>query len=283
MSWSEESENSFLFTLDSKPRFKVDVFTHRSTKSPKTAALIIPRGRECDYMFSHEQGRAELCTQQSLDRMLFICLCRQSFSQSYHSPSSQSQLLSQLQSELSGVLKSLLELVNSKSAAALPTSRRAAKRTAPSSASNSSDSAAVPIMALSDQIMSNSVELCTIPLDDNDSLVVEDADVDSDRVRRLVFFSSGLAQSEMRLQDQKLQFNFLCCEYQRAMLLSLSLTNPNSHESILIIGTGAGCMPSYLHEWKSMPFSITTVDSSKPVLDAAKQYFDLSESSVTLF
>ena len=118
-------------------------------------------------------------------------------------------------------------------------------------------------------------------LQSGDSYIVEDL-VNEDGVgtRRLVFTSNLRAvQSEMKILGRKngtpvLDHSILLFSVHMFMAGTLLLAPPPTSPSILVLGLGGGCLPSFFVS--QLPAArVRAVDLDPAVIDVARRYFDL--------
>ena len=254
--------------LPSVPRYTVTVVDYSPASQPIPAAvssalscgvLILSQGREHDWLFSHREGQQSLCRQHSFHRLLLVALNRG------HSFTS----LQRVQDE-----------IRESVAALLPAKERRG---------------AVPFLALSADIGGRR-EVAVLPTDANGQVVVEDVrEPDGAWLRRLLFVTVGMVQSEARLVVGKgnkgssslsppplsspIDFAYLPSSYHRSFLTALSLLDaPPS--SILLVGVGAGSLAMFLS--CVLPLcALTLVELDGAILRAAETYFGFHPSDRT--
>ena len=121
-------------------------------------------------------------------------------------------------------------------------------------------------------------------------VVVDKAIDDKQYSRQLIFMSNMKAvQSELyyhysggKKKKRVYEMNRLSFDIHRVMAASLLLCPPLSQSpSILILGLGGGCLPSFLQFYYPKA-TITAVDIDEEVIRVAKEYFRLNPSIQTV-
>ena len=243
------------------PRYTVTLVDHSLAQSTSPSSselscgvLILSQGREYEWLFSHSEGQQSLCRQHSFHRLLLVALNRG------HSFAS----LQSVQCEIRECVASLL-----------PAKERRG---------------AVPFLALSADIGVRR-EVAVLPTDANGEVVVEDVrEAEGQWIRRLLFVSIGMVQSEARLLTTRgsksntpppvnspIDFAYLPRGYHRSFLAALSLL-PSPPSSILLIGVGAGSLAMFLS--CVLPLcSLTLIELDGAILRAAEAYFGFHPSA----
>ena len=230
------------------PRYTLIVVDHSPPNPPtppSCGVLIIAQGRELEFLFSQRDGQLLLARQHSFHRLILVRLNRT------HRFTS----LAAVQDELRPFIPPLL----------------------PSSTPPSS----VPFLALSPDL-GDRREVHTLSSPLTGDVVVEDILQAQQWTRRLLFASTGCVQSEARLLrppaegggEPAIDVGWLACAYQRAFIAALSLL-PHPPTSILLIGLGAGSLPSLL----SLAFPracITVVELDPSIAQLAAAHFSFT-------
>lgn len=223
------------------PRYSVTV--QDVSLSPRAAVVLIPQGREHEWLFATEEGRVQVCAAApEYGRVIFVALNRG------HVFSSQSEV----QAQLSCVIPHLL-----------PPGVMGTR---------------VPYMAVAPSIGARTrVAGGTSPI--SGEYVVEDVHVDGAEhasLRRLVFMSSPHAiQSEAPLPLQ----GRITFPYHRAMTAALACCCPASpprtdadRVHVLILGLGSGSLSTFLA--RACPWTaITSVELDPEMVHVAREHF----------
>lgn len=257
----------------SRLRFTLTVVDRTSSaqKSNKFAIFIVPQGREVEWMFSTDPGRAHLAESAGFQRLVVVCLQR---GQSYGS-------LDSIQDELS---QKVMEL-------------------APK---GSDKNIKVPFLSIGEDIGNRKVVYEGKSELSGDFVVEDVGSGDGNMYRRLIFLSSkDIVQSEVLLKRETsknaaggkknkkkkkttqrdtegaiiIDNSSLSVEHQHGMVASLAiiddiLTKIATKLKLLIIGLGGGNLPMFLHmHFKQVHMDVVELDSA--VVDVAKKWFGL--------
>lgn len=219
----------------------------------KMGVLLVPQGREHEYLFAHPDGQRSLAENAGFARLIFVKASRNSDA-IYPSD------ISILQKELSPSMNFLRPAVFI-------------------SRQNVCD-VQIPFLSVSEEFGSRRIVF------KNEELIVEDVkSSESDPwIRRLIFCSSlNLIQSEAELLPgtDNINYGTVPCDYQKCVLAAIihhifSSSMSEREVRILLFGLGGGIIPNFVREFLPM-CSIDTVDISPSIVFIAKKYFSFRE------
>ncbi|CAN7993928.1 unnamed protein product [Ixodes hexagonus] len=237
------------------PRYQLYVCDRPSASAAalKFAILIVPQGRETEWLFGNVEGRKQLAESCSAERLVVVHLSRG------HSYSG----LEQVKAELS---QKVMELA--------PASHTAGKQ--------------VPFLSTSDDVGHREVKHRGTSVLSGDYLV-EDVFLDNNVVvRRLIFLDKPhVVQSEARLKQVKskkkskggktfeVDVNHLCCEYYKYMVAGLAFVMPKATEreaTALLVGLGGGTLSVFLST-KFPKLALSVVELDPAVVGVARSWY----------
>lgn len=191
------------------PRYTIVVFdTKKGMKRGTCAALLVPQGREHEFLFSNSQGLQQLATSAQVSRLCVVSMSR------YHTYESQAVI----QAELS---PKILEL-------------------APS------DHTSIPFLTTAEGVGSRKI-LETYESQYSGVIWVDEVEEGGQTLRRMVFASSPtLIQSEARVSAGKVNTADLAIAYQHTIIACLALAPALLSANTVVIGVGGGSLPAAL-------------------------------------
>lgn len=220
-----------------------------------TAVVLIPAGRESEFVFSSQRGLLSVAESAGCARLIAVAFGR------HHEFESQQAV----QEELTFVVQVL-----SRQGLFLP----------PSVYKRNSKNLTIPFMAL-DGIGSRNV-LAQGATTLSGDFLVEQVKADSHMVRRLYFTDNPFViQSEVKIMEDSDQVDksFLAFDYHKHMsasIMALSLKE-NEPSTGLVIGLGGGGLVNFLqHVLTKNTLSVVELDAS--VVTVAEQYFGFDRS-----
>ncbi|VDK85787.1 unnamed protein product [Litomosoides sigmodontis] len=252
----ENEVSLVLYGSDETPRYHLAVLDDPEVDVLNSfAVFIVPVGRDRDWFFATEKGRASLRKQCSKDRLAVVTLYRD---QNYES-------MDQVKDELGSYVTQFT-----------PTSLFEKCKSM------------VEFLSLGkiDVKETRAVGHSDV----NGRWTVEDVVIQTSLFRRLVFLSAqNLVQSEAKVIRNKIgseivNLHSLTSEYHEAMLTALPfMLNPHEKlnraaKRLLVLGLGGGVLPSFLR-LKFPSMSVVVVELDPKVEEIAKEWFSFKSDS----
>jgi spermidine synthase len=245
--WGDADTNK-----SSGARFKVvavdsTVKTKSSHEKSKCGVLIVPIGREHEWMFSNEDGLLQLVNDSGYARLIVVTMNRgHTF-----------DTLTAVQGELSPFMTSLCP-----KNVEIP----------------------IPFLTVSVDIGYRNIRSQGQSSLSGD-LIVEDVKSgsnDSECWRRLFFLSNPHAvQSEAKVIDGVVDHSYLCFDHHHAMMSALGLMSKaalqSPHLEVVVVGLGGGALPMFIHDHFTNT-TVTSIELDPVVADLAKADFGMVES-----
>ncbi|VBB31719.1 unnamed protein product [Acanthocheilonema viteae] len=253
----EDEVTLILHDNDEKPRYHIAVLDDTEADVLNSyAVFIVPVGRDHDWFFATERGRASLRKQCCKDRLAIVTLYRE---QKYEN-------MEQVKDELGPYVIQLTP------ASLLQTERKSV----------------VEFLSLGKIDVKET--RATGHSDINGPWAVEDVRIQAAMYRRLVFLSTqNLVQTEAKLIRNKkgceiVDLHALTSEYHEAMLAALPLMlcpgeklSQSTESRLLVLGLGGGVLPSFLH-LKFPSMFIVAVELDPKIAEIAKDWFSFNSN-----
>nr|CCA25690.1 methyltransferase putative [Albugo laibachii Nc14] len=261
----------------SDPRFTLRVVDHCAKEHDTCGVLLIPQGREHEWLFATEEGATQVAESAGFSRLILV-----TFGRNYDFGDQQ-----QVQEELNGIVLQFLP-------------------------QNISANEKIPFLSISDGIGNRTIVEEGI-LAKSGKYFIEDV-VDNQsgvdvRLRRLVFAANvNVIQSEVRIIEKDestpkaktsaskkkkekdrskkrcgvVDTSYLSFAYHKGLIAAIlkasSNQSPGSDRSCLIIGLGGGCLPQFIHDHVSNVASITVCELDGDVSQIAEKHFGFTRS-----
>jgi hypothetical protein len=222
----------------------VDVKTTPSDHTKVCAVLLVPQGREHEYLFGDHEGRRKLAKDSGYARMVFVCRERGAGNVEFEA----------LKSEISEFMLDLL-----------PRGFTEIK---------------LPFISVAHSIGVREIVFEDQSVIVEDVQVEEKQEFWE---RRLLFRSNlNLLQSEIRVDLNKtFMFGYLPCGYQKAIFASLGFLDRSEEDSALrgvVVGLGGGVLASFFaHYLVNAELDVVELDQSVAVI--AQKYFGFQTSN----
>lgn len=261
-----------------EPRFTLRVVDHCTKEHDTCGIVLIPQGREHEWLFATEQGAAEIAESAGFSRLILV-----SFGRKYDFGDQQ-----QVQEELNGIVLQFLP-------------------------QNVSADDKIPFLSISDGIGSRTIVEEGILATSGKYFIEQVLDNQSGvdvQLRRLVFASNvNIIQSEVRIVEdvagktsnaktsaskkkkkknrsktrrEIVDTSFLSFAYHKGIIAALLACSSTEHtsnrQSGLIIGLGGGCLAQFIHDHVASVTSITVSELDGAVLQIAEKHFGFTPS-----
>eukprot|EP01023_Acetabularia_acetabulum_P037670 TRINITY_DN3583_c2_g1_i4.p1 TRINITY_DN3583_c2_g1~~TRINITY_DN3583_c2_g1_i4.p1 ORF type:complete len:633 (-),score=87.05 TRINITY_DN3583_c2_g1_i4:112-2010(-) len=246
-------------TNSEQPRYLCTIIDSETTDIKqhkiRCTVLLIPQGRENEWLFGNKKGQKQITEQCGAGRLILVALCRG------HKFGSQKEVMQELSQYI--------------------------VQFAPADVRHKEN--AIPYQTVQEGIGKRK-EIVRVSSDLNGEIVVEDVMIEDEEHRRLIFISAcQLVQSEAVLQKvsnnkkkkipiQAVDHSILPSEYHQLMTAAVLLQDYSSSSlQCLLIGLGGGGLPMFLN--KILGINVCTVELDPTVLEVATKYFNFQQSS----
>lgn len=221
-----------------------------TSKSSKCSVMIVPQGREHEWMFSTVKGRRELLNQSRMDHLIVIILSRK------HKYESLRHIINEIENLVTDFFP-----VNPKQ---------------------------IEFVSIDDGIGNRNI-IWEGKSDFSGKMFVEDVIINNkNTVRRLVFSDTrNIIQSEARLKRDKNKYSidnhYLACIHHQFIAAGLAIINKPFKEtySLLMIGLGGGCFINFLANKlnDNINLNVTIVEIDPIMEQIARDYFDFNKEA----
>uniref|UniRef100_A0A1B6DKG3 PABS domain-containing protein n=1 Tax=Clastoptera arizonana TaxID=38151 RepID=A0A1B6DKG3_9HEMI len=243
---------------DITPRYSIVVTDKQQIKDKinSFAAIIVPKGRDCDWLFGVQRGRINLVENSGFDRLAIVYLQRD------HEYSSIEDVKVEIYSTIKKLTPELLK-----------TNLKSKKK--------------ITFLSMSDDL-GQCKQIASGESKFSGKYFIEEIKRNNkDLFRRLIFTATpNSIQSECKLVKVKIQrkvrnivdYSYLASEHHTYMALAAAMVSKIENAfKVLIIGLGGGALTMFLHIFFKQA-NITSLEIDSEILQIAKKYFGFKEN-----